>query len=92
MTYIKIGQISDVAQHGLVYTEIDSHSVVTSQSPVFPLQVNVEVIDWGSQATHDTRGHITSYTNVQITVPDTSVSIRQSVYNQLVGTYPSLVM
>ena len=92
MTYIKMGQIIDSITSGTIYIEDENQNVIVSVSPTFPLSVSVEVIDWGTQASQQVHGSIISFNAEIVTVPDTSVSIRQSVFNQLISKYPTLVM
>ena len=98
MSYIKLGQIADVilAQPqniaGSVYIEDENGIVVQSINPTFPLNVTVEVIDWVDQSEQQKHGKVNAFHVEAVTIPDQSVSIRQSVLNQLVSKYPSLVM
>jgi len=92
MSYIKLGQIIDQSSKGMVYVEDQEQTVHVNVSPSFPLIVLAEVNTWESQAEQEKSGIRTSLVSETITVPDQSVSIRQSVLNQLIGKYPSLVM
>lgn len=97
MSYIKIGQIADLISGtpnivGSIYLEDENQNITISNSPIFPLQVTVEVIDWGAQSSQQIHGSIVSFTPVTLTIPDTSASIRQSCYNQLIVTYPTLIL
>lgn len=97
MSYIKLGQIADITSDtipliGTVYIEDENGIIVQSINPVFPLQVTVEVIDWLDQSEQQKHGKINAFTAEIITIPDQSISIRQSVFNQLISKYPSLVM
>lgn len=97
MSYIKLGQIADLINGtpnivGSIYIEDENQNIIQSLSPVFPLQVTVEVIDWGTIESQQVHGSIISFNAEIISIPDQSMSIRQSVFNQLVGKYPGLVM
>ena len=98
MSYVKLGQIADLIIStpknivGSVYIEDENSNVIQSLNPVFPLQVTVEVISWSSQQDQLIHGKTDAFNVETVTVPDQSVSIRQSVFNQLVSKYPTLVM
>lgn len=92
MSYIKLGQIMDSATSGIDYLEDESRNVINSQSLVFPLSVKVEVISWHSLEEQQKHGIIDAFASETVIVPDESVSIRQSVFDQLVSEYPTLVM
>lgn len=93
---IKLCQIIDnnvnPLQNGLKYIEDENKNVLNNTNVSFPLQVSVEVITWASEDERLVHGKINEFNVEIVTVPDNSVSIRQSVFNQLVSKYPSLVI
>lgn len=94
MNYIKLGQIAsivnDLKQLGASYLEDENGVIVNSKSLVFPLNVLVEVIDWVDQVEQQKHGKLNAFYSENLTIPDQSVSIRQSVFNQLIVKYPNL--
>lgn len=100
MSYLKLCQVSyqgnpDSNGHPqIVYYEEDCNGNVLVNNPTYPLTISCEVIDWGSSDNFSTRGAITSFAAVPITLSAApgSGTIRQAIFNQLVGTYPTLVI
>ncbi len=97
MSYIKICQIADhnpnvLDSEGVFYIETVDGAVLKNSVTEFPVQVSVEVIEFNDEAQFNIKGKAISFNVEIVTIPNLSLPIRQSVYNQLVGKYPSLVM
>lgn len=94
MGYVKMGAIQDAATMGAVYLEDQYGFVINNNSPVLPLDVNVEVLDFVDEYQWSISGSLVEggFHPETATVPDASVSIRQHVYNQMVLLYPGLVI
>jgi hypothetical protein len=92
MTYIKIGQILDEITSGHIYLEDENQKILISNNPKFPLSVSVEVIDWGTEANQLISGPVISFNAEIMEIIDQSIPIRQSVFNQLISKYPTLVI
>ena len=97
MSYVKLCGIYDtngkqwpLQKNGLIYAE-DCNGTVSINNPTFPLNVVCEVITYVQQSDFPS-GASSSFVQASVTVPNNSVSIRQSCYNQLVATYPTLVI
>lgn len=95
MSYIKLGQIADINNENLVgsvYIQDHKQNLIISNTPIFPLQVTVEVISWSSLEDYQNSGNRDAFNAEIIVIPDESIPIRQYVFNQLVSKYPSLVI
>lgn len=97
MSYLKLcgiydtnGQQWPTQINGLNYAE-DCYGTVTLDNKSFPMNVLCEVINYVTESDFP-YGTASNFTQEPVTIPDNSLSVRQSCYNQLVVTYPSLVM
>lgn len=97
--YIKLCQIlsqgePDASGHPTkVFYQEDCNGNILVANQVYPLVLACEVIDWVSEADFHAHGKIVSFASVNVTLNESPalISIRQAVYEQLLGYYPTLV-
>ena len=100
MSYLKLCQLlcqGNPDEHGIpqtIYYLEDCDGNVLVNNPTFPITLECEVIDWVSQDEFNKRGQAISFNSVNVTLNNAPVgsSIRQAVFDDLVATYPALVI
>lgn len=92
MSYVKLCQIVKQTENNVSYLETDKGVVLVNNPKAFPFTVEVEVIVWPNVNEYNKAGKADAVNFETVTVPDNSVSIRQSVFSQLTGKYPNLVI
>lgn len=77
-----------------VFYQEDADGNVIVNEPVFPITFECEVINFVSEDAFKTRGAITAFESVNVTLaaaPGTG-TVRQAIYEILKPTYPTLVI
>lgn len=101
MSYLKLCQIlnqgnpDERGRAKTVFYQEDSDGNVLTKNPSYPLTLSCEVIDWESLYEYKKRGKAISFTSVEITLtskPKSPKSIRQAVIDQLILTYPEIII
>ena len=88
MSFLKLCQLSNEQ-----YIETADQEIVLNNIQPSPFTISCEIIDWESEEDFKRRGKSISFEAVEVDLSglDQSVTVRDKVYEILIGRYPNLI-